>query len=70
LQSESKSKAAADLQTYLTQLHADEAKLTSAKGKSVLSAWIADVQKSETESTGDATTTITGGLGALGSACP
>jgi ABC-type transporter Mla MlaB component len=70
MQSESKTKAAADLQTYLTQLAADEAKLTSAKGKSVLSAWIADVQKAATESTTDATTTITGGLGALGSACP
>lgn len=70
MQSESKTKAAADMATYLSQLAADEAKLTSAKGKSVLHAWIADVQKAATQSQADATTTILGGLGDLGSACP
>jgi hypothetical protein len=70
MQSESKTKAAADLATYLSQLAADEAKLTSAKGKSVLHAWIAAVQKAATQSQADATTTILGGLGDLGSACP
>jgi hypothetical protein len=56
--------------TYLSQLQADEAKLTSAKGKSVLTAWITAVQKASTQSTTDATTTITAALSALGSACP
>jgi hypothetical protein len=70
MQSESTSKAAAAMQSYITQLNADEAKLTSAKGKSVLSGWIGDVKKSETESTSAATTTVLGGLAALGKACP
>src|ERR1700722_14650781 len=70
MQSESTTKAAADLATYLSQLNSDEAKLTSAQGKSVLSAWIAAVQKASTESTADATATITPALGTLGSACP
>jgi hypothetical protein len=56
--------------TYVSTLQADQAKLTSAKGKSVLSAWTAAAQKAATESTADATTTITAALGALGSACP
>ena len=70
LQSESKTKAAADLATYLTQLQADAAKLTSAKGKKVMGDWIADVQKLATESTADATATVTGGLAELSAACP
>lgn len=70
LQTESASQAAAALKTYVTQLQADQAKLTSAQGKSVMSAWIAAVQKASTQSTADATTTITGALGALGAACP
>ena len=70
MRSESKAKALADLEAYLTQLQADEAKLTSAKGKSVMSAWMADVEKAATESMADAKSTIRGGLGTLGSACP
>jgi hypothetical protein len=70
LQSESQTKAAADLQTYLTQLQADAAKLTSAKGKSVMADWIKDVQKLATESTADATATATTGIAELGAACP
>jgi hypothetical protein len=58
------------MSSYLAELNADEAKLTSAKGKSVLSGWISDVKKSETESTSAATTTVLGGLTALGKACP
>jgi hypothetical protein len=54
----------------VTQLQADEAKLTSAQGKSVLNAYIAALQKASTESTADATTTITGALGPLAAACP
>jgi len=70
LQTETAAQATAALKTYVTQLQADQAKLTSAQGKSVMTAWIAAVQKASTQSTADATTTITGALGALGAACP
>ncbi len=70
LQTDSTAQATAALQAYITQLKADQAKLTSAGGKSALSAYIAALQKASTESTADATTTITGALGALGAACP
>jgi hypothetical protein len=70
MQSESASKAAASMASYLTVLNTDEAKLTSAAGKAALGGWISDVKQSETESTATATTTILGGLTALGKACP
>jgi hypothetical protein len=70
LQSDSTAQATAALKTYITQLQADQAKLTSAGGKSALSAYIAALQKASTESTADATTTITSALGTLGAACP
>ena len=70
LQTDSTAQATAALKTYITQLQADQAKLTSAQGKSVLSAWIAALQKASTESTADATTTITAALVPLGAACP
>ena len=70
LQSDTPAQATAALKTYVTQLQADQAKLTSAQGKSVLSAWTAAVQKASTESTADATTTITGALAPLEAACP
>jgi hypothetical protein len=70
LETDSAAQATAALKTYITQLQADQAKLTSAGGKSALSAYIAALQKASTESTADATTTITGALGTLGAACP
>ena len=70
LQTDSPAQATAALKTYITQLQADQAKLTSAPGKSVMSAWIAALQKASTESTADATTTITAALAPLGAACP
>ena len=70
LQADSAAQATAALKTYITQLQGDEAKLTSAGGKSALGAYITALQKASTESTADATTTITGALGTLGSACP
>ena len=70
LQSDTPAQATAALKTYVTQLQADQAKLTSAQGKSVLGAWIAAIQKASTESTADATTTITGALSPLEAACP
>ena len=70
LQSDTPAQATAALKTYVTQLQADQAKLTSYQGKSVLSAWIAAIQKASTQSTADATTTITGALAPLEAACP
>jgi hypothetical protein len=70
LQSDTPAQATAALKTYVTQLQADQAKLTSAQGKSVLSAWTAAIQKASTQSTADATTTITGALAPLEAACP
>lgn len=70
LQSDTPAQATAALKTYVTQLQADQAKLTSAQGKSVMAAWIAALQKASTESTADATTTITAALAPLGAACP
>jgi trimeric autotransporter adhesin len=70
LETDSTAQATAALKTYITQLQADQAKLTSAGGKSALSAYIAALQKASTESTADATTTITSALGSLGAACP
>ncbi len=70
MESESQSKAAADMATYQAQLKADAAKLTSAQGKKVMAAWIADIEKAATESTADATATVTGGLAELAAACP
>jgi hypothetical protein len=69
MESESTTKAAAAMTTYIGQLTADEAKLTSAAGKAALSAYIADLGKAETESTSAATTTITSALGTLSAAC-
>ena len=70
LQSDSPAQATAALKTYVTQLQADQAKLTSAQGKSVMSAWIAALQKASTQSTAEATVTITAALVPLAAACP
>jgi hypothetical protein len=69
LQSEPKAKAEAGIKAYLAELSADEAKLTSADGKAALGAFIKALEKSLTETTSQATTTLTSAIGALGSAC-
>jgi len=69
LQSESTSKAAAALKTYVATLTADEAKLTSAGGKAALGAFIAAVQKASTETPAEATSGLETAIGNLGSAC-
>ena len=69
LQSEPKAKADAGIKAYLAELSADEAKLTSADGKAALGAFITALEKSLTETTSQATTTLTSAIGALGSAC-
>ena len=69
LQTESTAKAAAALQGYVTLLNTQEATLTSAAGKAALSSFIAAFKKAETESTAQATTTVTTAIVNLGSAC-
>ena len=69
LQTESTAKAAAALQGYVTLLNTQEATLTSPAGKAALSSFIAAFKKAETESTAQATTTVTTAIVNLGSAC-
>ena len=70
LATDSTAQATAALQAYVTQLLGDQAKLTSAAGKSALSAYIASLKTASNQSTADATTTITTALGKLAAACP
>ena len=70
LQSESTSQAAAGIKAYAAKLTADEAKLTSAAGKAALASFIAALEKAQTESTSDATSTITPAIGNHAAACP
>jgi hypothetical protein len=70
LQSESTAQATAALNAYGKQLEGDLVKLTSAPGKAALGAYITALKKASTQSTADATGTITTALGTLGSACP
>ena len=69
LSTESKAKAAAGMKTYITSLAAAEARLTSAGGKKVIGDFITALEKSQTESTSKATTTMIAALGSLGKAC-
>jgi hypothetical protein len=69
LQTDSKAAAAAAMKTYLTTLETADAKLTSPGGKAVLGGFITALEKSSTESTSQATATVTAALGSLSSAC-
>ena len=69
LQTESTSKAEAGIKAYIATLSTDEAKLTSPAGKAALGSFIAAFKKAETETTAQATTTVTTAIGNLGSAC-
>jgi hypothetical protein len=69
LSTESKAKATAGMQAYTTSLAAAEAKLTSAGGKKAIGDFITALEKSQTESTSKATTTVIAALGSLGKAC-
>jgi hypothetical protein len=68
--SEPKAKATATLTAYIATLTAAEAKLTTTGGKKAIADFITSLQKSETESTSQATTLMIGALGTLGKACP
>jgi hypothetical protein len=70
LSTESKAKATAGMQAYIATLTAAEAKLTSAGGKKAVGDFIASLEKSQTESTSQATTLMIAALGTLGTACP
>ena len=69
LQSESTSKAAADLKAYVATLTADEAKLTSPAGKAALGSFISAIQKAMTETPSQATGALETAITNLGSAC-
>jgi hypothetical protein len=69
LQTESTAKATAALKGYVALLTTQEATLTSPAGKAALGSFIAAFKKAETESTAQATTTVTTAIGNLASAC-
>ena len=69
LQTESTAKAAAALKGYVSLLTTQAATLTSPAGKSALDAFIAAFKKAETESTAQATTTVTTAIVNLSSTC-
>ena len=69
LQSESTTKAAADLKAYVATLTADEAKLTSPAGKAALGSFISAIQKALTETPSQATGALETAITNLGSAC-
>jgi hypothetical protein len=69
LESEPKAKAEAGMKSYIGELTADEAKLTSAPGKAALGAFIKSFEVSLTQSQAQATTTLTSAIGALGTVC-
>jgi hypothetical protein len=69
LQTESASKAAASIKTYIATLQADEAKLTSPAGKAALGSFIATLQKSLTETPSQATGPLTTAMGTLSTVC-
>jgi hypothetical protein len=69
LQTESTAKATAALKAYLAKLTTEEATLTSPGGKAALGSFITAIGKSLTETTAQATTTMTTAVGNLSSAC-
>ena len=69
LQTESTAKATAALKGYVALLTTQAATLTSPAGKSALDSFIAAFKKAETESTAQATTTVTTAIANLGAAC-
>jgi hypothetical protein len=69
LQTESTAKATAALKSYVTLLTKEAATLTSPAGKSALSSFITAFKKAQTETTAQATTTVTTAISNLGSAC-
>jgi predicted component of type VI protein secretion system len=69
LQTEPQAKAAVAIKAYLAKLTTEEATLTSPAGKAALGSFITALGKSLTETTSQATTTVTTAIGNLSSAC-
>jgi hypothetical protein len=69
LQTESTAKAAAALKGYVALLTTQEGTLTSPAGKAALGSFIAAFKKAGTESSAQATTTVTTAIGNLAAAC-
>jgi hypothetical protein len=69
LQSDSSSAAAAAINSYVTTLKADEAKLTSAGGKQLISSYIAALEKLPSQSTAEGSASMTEQVGKLTAAC-
>jgi hypothetical protein len=69
LQTESTAKAAAALKGYVAPLTTQAATLTSPAGKAALGSFITAFKKAQTETTSQATTTVTTAIANLGAAC-
>jgi hypothetical protein len=69
LQTESTAKAAAALKGYVALLTTQAATLTSPAGKAALNSFINAFKKAQTETTAQATTTVTTAIGNLASTC-
>jgi hypothetical protein len=69
LQTESTAKATAALKGYVAMLTTQAATLTSPAGKAALGSFITAFKKAQTETTAQATTTVTTAIGNLASAC-
>jgi hypothetical protein len=69
LQTESTAKAAAALKGYVAMLTTQQATLTSPAGKAALGSFITAFKKAQTETTAQATTSVTTAIGNLASAC-
>jgi hypothetical protein len=69
LQTESTAKATAALKGYVALLTTQAATLTSPAGKAALGSFITAFKKAQTETTAQATTTVTTAIGNLASAC-
>jgi hypothetical protein len=69
LATESTSKAAASLKTYLAQLKTQQAQLTSPGGKAAVASFVAALQKASNETAAQATPGLTTAIGNLSSAC-
>jgi hypothetical protein len=69
LSTEPKSKTAATMKAYLSELEKDDTFVTSAAGKKVLGTYISTLEKTTSEPASEATAQMTTELGVLGSAC-
>ena len=69
LQNEPASKGEVALKAYIATLSADEAKLTSTRGKAALGAFVSALEKASTETASTAAGSLTTAIGNLADAC-